>query len=260
MPTLKLCVAVTTFFFLATSVGCESKPSETGTPSKPNSSLSTTTTILSSDTPEQVAKPTGAAEPVEPAKPVPPALLAPDKATAKAPAKFKVKFETTQGEFIVEVTRAWAPNGADRFYNLVTLGYFEDIAFFRVIEGFMVQFGIHGAPEVNNAWRVARIQDDPVKESNKRGYITFATSGANSRTVQMFINFDDNTRLDRQGFSPFGQVASGMDVVDKLYKGYGEASPGGMGPDQNRIQGEGNAYLKKVYPKLDYIKSASLAK
>ena len=182
----------------------------------------------------------------------------PAKLTAKAPESFKVKVETTKGNFTVEVTRSLAPNGADRFYNLVRSGYFKDIAFFRVISGFMCQFGIHGDPKVSAAWRSAQIPDDPVKSSNTRGAITFATAGPNTRTTQLFINFGDNANLDKMGFSPFGKVIEGMDVVDKINNEYGEGAPGGRGPRQDRIQSEGNAYLKKDFPNLDHIKSASI--
>lgn len=182
----------------------------------------------------------------------------PAKLTAKAPETFRVKFETTKGDFTVEVTRALAPNGADRFYNLVRSGYFKDVAFFRVIRGFMCQFGIHGDPKVAGSWRAAQIPDDPVKGSNTRGAITFATAGPNTRTTQLFINFGDNSGLDRQGFSPFGKVVEGMEVVDKINSEYGEGAPRGRGPDQGRIQTEGNEYLKKDFPNLDYIKQASV--
>jgi len=182
----------------------------------------------------------------------------PSKLTAKSPESFKVKFETTKGSFTVEVTRSLAPNGADRFYNLVRSGYFKDLAFFRVITGFMCQFGIHGDPKVSAAWRSAKIPDDPVKASNTRGAITFATAGPNTRTTQLFINFGDNANLDKMGFSPFGKVAEGMEVVDKINSEYGEGAPAGRGPSQGRVQGEGNAYLKKDFPNLDYIKSASI--
>jgi len=185
-------------------------------------------------------------------------LKDPSKATEKAPETFKVKFDTTKGAFTLEVTRAWSPLGADRFYNLVKNGYFADIAFFRVISGFMVQFGIHGDPAVASAWRGARIQDDPVKQSNTKGYISFAMAGPNTRTTQMFINFGDNERLDGMGFSPFGKVTEGMDVVESIYSGYGEGAPSGMGPDQGRVQMQGNAYLKAEFPRMDYIKSAQL--
>jgi peptidyl-prolyl cis-trans isomerase A (cyclophilin A) len=182
----------------------------------------------------------------------------PSKLTATAPETFKAQFDTTKGKFTVEVTRSLSPNGADRFYNLVRSGYFKDIAFFRVIPGFMCQFGIHGDPDISAKWRDANIADDPVKGSNTRGTITFATAGPGTRTTQLFINFGDNTGLDGQGFSPFGKVTEGMDVVDKINSEYGEGAPGGNGPDQGRIQAEGNAYLKKDFPNLDYIKSATI--
>jgi len=185
-------------------------------------------------------------------------LLDPSLANQKAPETFRVRFETTKGDFVVAVTRAWAPLGADRFYNLVKIGFFEDIAFFRVIEGFMVQFGIHGDPAVSAAWRDATISDDPVKESNLRGYLTFATGGPDTRTTQLFINFKDNSRLDASGFAPIGKVVEGMEVVDSLYAGYGEGAPQGQGPSQALAQSEGNAYFKEKFPKLDYIKSATL--
>ena len=177
-----------------------------------------------------------------------------------APPVYKVRFDTSKGAFVVEVHRDWAPNGADRFYNLVKNGFYDDTRFFRVISGFMVQFGINGEPKISAPWRAATISDDPVKQSNKRGYITFATAGKNSRTSQVFINFADNAGLDGQGFSPFGRVISGMNVVDSLYNGYGEGAPSGRGPEQGRIQQEGNAYLKKDFPSLDYIKKATIEK
>ena len=182
----------------------------------------------------------------------------PSKLTEKAPESFKAQFNTTKGKFVIEVTRSLSPNGADRFYNLVKSGYFKDVAFFRVIPGFMCQFGIHGDPAVSAKWRDANIQDDPVKLSNLRGTITFATAGPNTRTTQLFINFADNGNLDRMGFSPFGKVAEGMEVVDKINGEYGEGAPGGNGPSQGRIQMEGNAYMKKDFPNLDYIKSANI--
>jgi len=187
-----------------------------------------------------------------------PGFTDPAKLTEKAPETFKAQFDTTKGKFTVEVTRSLSPNGADRFYNLVRSGYFKDIAFFRVIPGFMCQFGIHGDPDVSAKWRAAAIADDPVKGSNTRGAITFATAGPNTRTTQLFINFADNVSLDGMGFSPFGKVTGGMDVVDKIYGGYGEGAPRGIGPDQSRVQAEGNAYLKKDFPNLDYIKSATI--
>jgi peptidyl-prolyl cis-trans isomerase A (cyclophilin A) len=182
----------------------------------------------------------------------------PSKLTATAPDTFKAQFDTTKGKFTVEVTRSLSPNGADRFYNLVKSGYFTDVAFFRVVPGFMCQFGIHGDPAVSAKWRDANITDDPVKGSNTRGTITFATAGPGTRTTQLFINFGNNTFLDGQGFSPFGKVTDGMDVVDKINSEYGEGAPNGNGPNQGRIQMEGNAYLKKDFPNLDYIKSATI--
>ena len=187
-----------------------------------------------------------------------PALSDPSLATETAPDTFKVAFETTKGPFVVKVTRSWSPHGADRFYNLVKIGYFEDIAFFRVIPNFMAQFGIHGDPAISRAWRNATIKDDPVVQSNKRGYIPYAkTNRPNSRNTQFFINFRDNVNLDGMGFSPFGEIAEGMDVVDAIYK-VGEGRPRGPGPAQQVIQARGNDYLEKDFPKLDYIKSAKI--
>jgi peptidyl-prolyl cis-trans isomerase A (cyclophilin A) len=183
-------------------------------------------------------------------------LLKPDSLKLQAPAVFSAKFTTTKGDFVVEVTRAWSPRGADRFYNLVKYHFFDDAAFFRIVEGFVVQFGISARPDVAHAWENARVIDDPVVESNKRGMLTFATSGPNTRTTQLFINLADNVNLDSMGFSPFGKVTSGMDVVAKLYGGYGEGAPNGNGPDQGRIQSEGKAYLDKSFPLLDTIKTA----
>jgi peptidyl-prolyl cis-trans isomerase A (cyclophilin A) len=190
------------------------------------------------------------------AAPAAPAYADPSKLAEKAPDTFKAQFDTTKGKFTVEVTRALAPNGADRFYNLVRSGYFKDIAFFRVIPGFMCQFGIHGDPAISAKWRDANITDDPVKGSNTRGTICYAMAGPNTRTTQFFINFADNVNLDGMGFAPFGKVVSGMDVVDKINGEYGEGAPGGNGPNQGRVQMEGNAFLKKNFPNLDYIKSA----
>ncbi|MFQ5654263.1 MAG: peptidylprolyl isomerase [Planctomycetota bacterium] len=187
-----------------------------------------------------------------------PALLNPSLAKETAPKTFKVKFATTKGDIVIEAHREWAPKGADRFFNLVKIGYFNDLAFFRVIKGFMAQFGIHGEGKVNAKWRLARIPDDKVKQSNTRGMISFATSGPNSRTTQLFINYGDNARLDGMGFSPFARVVKGIEVVDKLYSGYGEGAPRGRGPAQGSIQTNGNEYLKNNFPKLDYIKTATI--
>jgi peptidyl-prolyl cis-trans isomerase A (cyclophilin A) len=178
----------------------------------------------------------------------------------QAPPVYKAKFDTTKGVFVIEVQRDWAPNGADRFYNLVKNGFYDNVRFFRVISGFMVQFGIHGDPKVTAPWREAQLKDDPVKQSNKRGYITYAMAGPNTRTSQVFINFGDNASLDSQGFSPFGRVVTGMEVIDKLNAEYGEGAPRGRGPDQSRMQMEGNAYLTKDFGRLDYIKKATIEK
>lgn len=175
-----------------------------------------------------------------------------------APAVFKATFETNQGDFVIEVHRDWAPAGADRFFNLVKHGFYDGVRFFRVIAGFMAQFGIHGDPKVSAIWRDERIPDDPVKEHNTRGMITFATGGPNTRTTQVFINYGDNSSLDSRGFAPFGEVVAGMEVVDRLYAGYGEGAPRGVGPNQAKIQLEGNAYLTSQFPQLDYIKKATI--
>ena len=176
----------------------------------------------------------------------------------QAPATYKVRFDTSKGPFVVEVMRAWAPKGADRFYNLVKNGFYDNVRFFRVISGFMVQFGINGDPGVMANWRSAQIQDDPVTQSNTRGMLTFAMAGPNTRTSQVFINFAENSRLDQSGFAPFGKVISGMNVVDALNAEYGEGAPRGRGPDQSRLQSEGNAYLAKEFPRMDYIKKATI--
>ena len=182
-------------------------------------------------------------------------LLAPAKLKEKAPDTYKVKFETTRGDFTITVTRAWAPLGADRFYNLVKHHYYDNAAFFRVVPQFVVQFGISANPSVSAAWKHTDIKDDPVTQTNKRGAIVFATAGPNTRTTQVFINLKDNGRLDGMGFAPFGVVdGNGMNVVEMMYEGYGDSA----GPDQNELEKQGDPYLKKGWPKLDYIKSASL--
>ena len=178
----------------------------------------------------------------------------------RAPDVFKTRFETSKGPFVVEVHRDWAPLGADRFYNLVRNGFYDDVRFFRVIDGFMAQVGINGTPSVQAVWRAATIKDDPVKQSNKRGFVSLSNAGPDSRSTQFFISFVDNTRYDRLGFAPFGQVINGMENIDRLYSGYGDGAPQGSGPIQQRIQTEGNAYLVKEFPKLDYIKKATIEK
>ncbi|MGH7676698.1 MAG: peptidylprolyl isomerase [Gemmatimonadales bacterium] len=176
----------------------------------------------------------------------------------QAPRTFRVRFETSAGDFVVEVRRDWAPLGADRFYNLARSSYFDGVRFFRVLPGFVAQFGIHGDPQVSALWREQAIRDDPVRHSNGRGTLSFATAGPDTRTTQLFINFRDNDRLDGMGFSPIGQVVAGMDVVDKLYAGYGEGEPAGRGPSQDRMQAEGNAYLERDFAELDYVKRATV--
>ena len=208
-----------------------------------------TTTTAKPAQPKPTAKPTTPAT-----APANPALRYPAKLKEVAPATYKASFDTSVGVFVIEVTRAWAPRGADRFYNLVKNGYYNGCRFFRVMPNFMVQFGINGDPKIQSLWADANIPDDPVTQSNKRSFITFATRGANTRTTQVFINFKDNLGLDSQGFAPFGQVVSGMDVIDKINAEHGDR------PVQGRIQKEGNGYLVKEFPTLDYIKKAAIVK
>jgi peptidyl-prolyl cis-trans isomerase A (cyclophilin A) len=186
------------------------------------------------------------------------ALRQPALAREQAPAVFRAKFETTKGDFVVEVVRKWAPHGADRFFNLVRIGYFDDTAFFRVKKGFVVQFGLSGDTRVNSVWKDARIPDDEVKETNVRGTLTYAMGGPKTRTTQVFVNLGDNQGLDGQGFAPFGRVVNGLKVLDSLYGGYGDMRPFGEGPDQRGILSMGNAYLDREFPKLDYIERATL--
>lgn len=173
--------------------------------------------------------------------------------TGPAPDSFRVSFETSRGPFVVQVSRALSPHGADRFYELVNAGFFDEARFFRVVPGFVAQFGINDKPKVNDEWDAKTIPDEPVKETNARGTIVFATSGPDSRSHQLFINLADNARLDGMGFAPFGRVVEGMAVVDSLYSDYGET------PDQHMIQTLGNSYLQRNFPKLDYIKTAKVA-
>lgn len=179
-----------------------------------------------------------------------PSLLHPASLHAKAPDVYFVKFHTSRGDFTMKVTRAWAPLGADRFYNLAEHHFYDGAAFFRAIKGFVVQCGINANPQISRVWQNANIKDDPVSQSNLRGYVTFATGGPNTRTTQVFINLVDNSRLDSMGFAPFGQITDGMDIVDQLYSGYGES------PDQGQIQSRGKEYLEKAFPKLDAIITA----
>jgi peptidyl-prolyl cis-trans isomerase A (cyclophilin A) len=181
-------------------------------------------------------------------------LLHPASLKARAPETFKVKFVTTRGDFTVEVHRDWSPLGADRFYNLVRNRFFTDASFFRFVPNFVVQFGIPAKPEIARVWENANIPDDPIKpgNSNRKGTLVFATAGANTRTTQLFVNLNNNSGLDSQHFTPFGEVIEGMDVVQGLYSGYGER------PDQGQLQAQGKAYLDKSFPKLDSIKSATI--
>lgn len=185
-------------------------------------------------------------------------LLTPDALTETAPDVFQARFETSKGDFVIEVHRAWSPIGADRFYNLVANGYYDNVRFFRVMAGFMAQFGMHGDPEVSAVWGEQRINDDPVLQSNTRGFVSYAKGGANTRTTQIFINFGDNSRLDGMGFSPFGQVVEGMEVVDGIYSGYGDTQPRGRGPSAPSIHERGNEYLDEEFPNLDFVTRATI--
>ncbi len=188
-----------------------------------------------------------------------PSVDKPATLTEKASDVYRARFATSRGDFVIEVHRDWAPLGADRFFNLVKNGFYNETRFFRVVRGFMAQIGISGKPELNAVWRDSHIQDDSVMKSNLRGFVSFATAGPGTRTTQFFINYADaNSRLDTMGFAPFGQVVSGMDVVDSLYAEYGEGAPQGRGPNQGRIQSEGNAYLLRDFPQLDYVKEATI--
>jgi peptidyl-prolyl cis-trans isomerase A (cyclophilin A) len=182
-----------------------------------------------------------------------PALRNPALANETAPDVFRAKFVTTKGDFVIEVTRSWAPNGADRFYNLVKIGFYNNAYFFRVLTGFVAQWGLNGVPGIDSAWQSKTIQDDPVVQSNTAGFVTFAkTSQPNSRTTQVFINYGNNARLDADGFAPFGKVVEGMDVAENLYDGYNDSN----GPNQGEIASKGNSYLKNNFPELDSIKEA----
>jgi len=182
-----------------------------------------------------------------------PALLDPSLATEQAPETYTVKIKTTKGVMLLDVTRAWAPQAADRFWNLVRIGYYEDASIFRVIVRFVAQFGVHGDPAVAAAWQNANLPDDPPTQTNAKGTVTFAMAGPNTRTTQVFVNLWDNTRLDGMGFAPFGKLRD-MKTAEKLHVGYGEGAPAGRGPDQARLIAEGNAYIDADFPELDSIK------
>ncbi len=207
--------------------------------------------------PPPAKAPAKAPTPAAPA--VNPRLLHPELFKAKAPDLYRVKFTTTKGDFVVEVNRAWAPLGADRFYNLVKAGFFANASFFRAVPGVFVQFGISPSPAVTDVWQKATIHDDPPAQSNKTGTITFATGGPNQRTTQVFINLRDNTQLDPMGFSPFGVVTEGMNVVTSLFNGYGGmAETEGSGPRQELLMKQGKPYLDQNFPNLDSIKTAAV--
>jgi peptidyl-prolyl cis-trans isomerase A (cyclophilin A) len=250
-----------TLVVLAVFAGCKSNEQQA---QKPQAEPQKT------ESPAQTASPTEAASPASPAPAAEPlhaagkrdvkpvdskALLSPKKLTERAPDTYKVEFDTTRGAFTITVTRAWAPLGADRFYNLVKHHFYDNAAFFRVVPGFVAQFGISPIPSVSAAWKHSEIKDDPVTQTNKRGAITFATAGPNTRTTQVFINLKDNGRLDGMGFAPFGVVdGNGMNTVEMMYEGYGDSA----GPDQDQLEKQGDSYLKNGWPKLDRIKAATL--
>jgi peptidyl-prolyl cis-trans isomerase A (cyclophilin A) len=213
------------------------------------------------------AAPTPPAAPAAPAAPTPTPLPAdapaawtnPSLATATAPATFKCRFQTSKGSFVIEATRAWAPNGADRFYNLCQIGFFNGARFFRNVDGFMVQWGMSAYPAANDVWSDSNITDDPPTQSNTPGMVSFAATGKpNSRSTQVFINHGDNANLDAMGFAPFGRVVEGSDVVAQLYKGYGEGAPRGRGPNQGTLAKFGEAYLADAYPLLDTIQTTTV--
>jgi len=235
--------------FVALSACSRPEPEPSPGYKLPERSSASTTTALSAAQQPQPETPTPTQQESESAV----------TSAAVAPEEFKVEFDTTAGKITIDIHKKWAPIGAQRFYDLVESGYFTDIAFFRVVSGFMVQFGIHGDPKVSAQWREKRIKDDPPTQSNTRGRVTFATAGPNTRTTQLFINFGDNSFLDSQGFAPIGEVKD-MSAVDKIYSGYGEGAPSGKGPGQGQIQMQGNSYLKASFPKMDYIKSARIVK
>jgi peptidyl-prolyl cis-trans isomerase A (cyclophilin A) len=174
------------------------------------------------------------------------------------PDVYRVNLDTSKGAVGVEVTRAWAPHGAEHFFELVKTGYYDGDRFYRVVPRFVVQFGINGDPKVTQLWSSLRIPDDPVKQKNRKGTVTFASSGPGARTTQVFVNMRDNPTLDHEGFAPFGRVVNGMDVLDKLYGGYGDMPPRGSGPDGVKIEGDGNTYLDNHFPRLDYIRKATV--
>jgi peptidyl-prolyl cis-trans isomerase A (cyclophilin A) len=177
---------------------------------------------------------------------------------AKAPAEFKVRLDTSKGDIVLKITRDWAPKGADRFHALVKAGYYDDCRFYRVLPKYIAQFGISGTPATAAKWKELPIDDDPVKQKNTRGRVTFARGGPNTRTTNLFINLKDSTSLDGDGFAPIGEVVEGMDIADQLFSGYGDGAPKGKGPSQKKIYEQGNAWLQKDYKDLDFIKTAKV--
>ena len=243
---------IATVLFAACIAGCSRKPSEKPPAPVETEKAAPPQEVVPSEVQSEESAPAAAATPAEAARQ---RLLNPAQLNERSPETFRAKFTTSKGDFVIEVTRAWSPNGADRFYNLVKNGYYDDCRFFRVIDNFMVQFGINGDPSLNQILYQAQIPDDPVRESNKRGYVTFAMTGQpNSRTTQIFINYADNSFLDGQRFAPFGIVIEGMDVADSFFSEY----QGVPSDNQQQIQTRGNAYLNKEFPKLDYVKTASI--
>jgi len=250
--------AAAVFFML--SAGCSKPPDRAAEAEKERAAGQAETAKAppavepAKEQPKEIAKATPPAEPPKEEKkePIRSKLLSPAALNERAPATFKVRMATSRGDIVVQVTRAWAPRGADRFYNLVKNGFYDEARFFRVVPNFVVQFGLPADPNVGRAWTNATFRDDPVKQSNKRGYVVFATAGRDTRTTQLFINLKDNAFLDSQGFSPFGEVVEGMELVESIYSGYGET------PDQGAITNQGNAYLRRNFPNLDYIKAATI--
>jgi peptidyl-prolyl cis-trans isomerase A (cyclophilin A) len=241
---------------LTLTCGCKSNQETAQTPPPEQPAASASSQPATAPPAETRAEPTQSAKTgAAPAHNYTKELIAAAKANEKAPETYKVKFDTTRGVFTVTVTRAWAPLGADRFYSLVKHHFYDNAAFFRVVPQFVVQFGISPTPAVSAAWKKTDIKDDPVTQTNKRGAIVFATAGPNTRTTQVFINLKDNSRLDSMGFAPFGVVdGNGMNVVEMMYEGYGDSAA----PDQDQLEKQGDPYLKKGWPKLDYIKSATV--
>jgi peptidyl-prolyl cis-trans isomerase A (cyclophilin A) len=185
----------------------------------------------------------------------------PQKPAAKqdtpAPDVFRVNLDTSKGPVVIEVHKDWAPIGAQHLYELVNRGYYDGNRFFRVTRAY-VQWGVNGDPQISGLWSTANLRDDPVKESNVRGVVSYAKRGPNTRTTQLFINMKDNTDLDKQGFAPIGKVVSGMDAVESFYSSYGDMPPRGQGPDPSKIETEGNSYLESHFPRLDFVKKAAI--